>query len=99
MALQRLSIAPRPARAGGKLVSRVLAFRSGTPLRKGHVWCSARLEGRVVKILANRLRQGTATCVWRVPSGTAGKLMSAVVIVQQGSARTEVRFRTYIRPR
>jgi hypothetical protein len=82
--LQGLKIAPRKPQAGRAVRSSVSAFRRGVRIKNADVFCSGRLEGRVLKVLSRRFRKGTATCVWRIPSRARHQLISAVIIVQQG---------------
>jgi hypothetical protein len=94
--LQGLKIAPRKPQAGRKMKSSVSAFRRGVRIKNAAVFCSGRLEGRVLKVLSRRFRKGTATCVWRIPSRARHKLISAVIIVQQGRLEAAAPFRARV---
>ena len=74
----------------------MVVLKRGALMRQGHVFCSGRFEGRRLKVLAHRLEAGKATCSWRLPAGTRGKIVSATVIVQQGRLRVEAPFRARI---
>ena len=77
---------------GGKVV----VLKGGARLKTGHVFCSARFEGRKLKVLARRLRAGAAVCAWRVPTAARGRIVSAAIVVQQGRLRGYVPFRAGI---
>jgi hypothetical protein len=94
--LQGLKIAPRRPQAGRKMKSSVGAFRRGVRIKNAAVFCSGRLEGRVLKVLSRRFRKGTATCVWRIPDRARHKLISAVIIVQQGRLEAAAPFRARV---
>jgi uncharacterized protein YkwD len=95
LTLRNLTLTHRPS-AGGVLATTVAATKDGVRLRTGHVFCSARFEGRPLKILVHRLRAGAARCAWALPKRARGATVSAVVIVQQGRVRVEAPFRTAI---
>jgi len=65
-------------------------------MRKGHVFCSGRFEGRRLKVLSHRLEAGNAICSWRLPAAARGKVVSATVVVQQGRVRVLAPFRARI---
>jgi hypothetical protein len=79
--------------AGDVLASRVAATRGGARLKAGHVFCSARFDGRPLKVVRHTMRTGTASCAWRVPAAARGKTVSATMIVQQGRVRALAPFR------
>lgn len=76
--------------------SSVSAFRRGVRMKTAHVFCSGRLEGRALKVLSRRFRKGTATCIWRIPNRANHKLISAVIIVQQGGLEAAAAFRARV---
>ncbi len=78
------------------LGSKVIVLKGETRLKSGHVFCSARFQGRRLKVLARELRAGSAVCAWRVPLAARGRVVSATVVVQQGSLRAYVPFRAKI---
>lgn len=78
------------------MTSSVGAFKRGVRLKRAHVFCSARLDGRAVKVVTSRFRDGKATCVWRLPASAGGKLVSAAIVVQQGRVEVHAPFRTRV---
>ena len=50
-----------------------------------------RAEGR-----RRRFRNGKAICVWRLPGSARGKLVSAAIVVQQGSVEVHAPFRARV---
>lgn len=93
--LSGLKVVTRPT-PGGVLATTVKASRRGAELRAGHVFCSARLDGRRLEVLRHRLRRGTAVCSWAVPKSSRGATISAVVIVERGRVRTLAPFRSTV---
>jgi uncharacterized protein YkwD len=91
-----LTLTPRRPAAGHVLGGKVIVLKRGTRLRTGHVFCSARFEGRKLKVLTHRLRAGAAVCAWRIPVAARGRIVSATIIVQQGGLRGFVPFRAGI---
>jgi hypothetical protein len=91
--LSRLTVTPRRPMAGEVLASKVAATRRGARLKTGHVFCSARFQGRPLPVVRHALRTGTASCAWRVPVAARGKMISATMIVQQGRLRALAPFR------
>ena len=71
-------------------------LKGGARLKTGHVFCSARFQGRRLKVLERGLRAGSAVCAWRIPRNARGQIISATVVVQQGSVRAYVPFRAKI---
>ena len=94
--LSGLRVAPSRPKAGRALMSSVAAFKRGVRLKNAHVFCSARFEGRALKVVAHRFRDGRATCAWRLPASTRGKLVSAAIVVQQGRVEVHAPFRTRV---
>lgn len=78
------------------MTTSVAVFKRGVLMRTAHVFCSGRLEGRVLKVVARRFRDGKATCVWRLPASARGKLVSAAIVVQQGRVEVHAPFRTRV---
>ena len=76
--------------------STVAVFRRGDRLSSGKVFCYARLDGRPVRIVERRFKVGLATCSWRLPASSRGKLVQAVVVVGQGPKRVRASFRSWI---
>jgi uncharacterized protein YkwD len=91
-----LRLTPRRPAAGHVLGSRVIVLKRGARLKTGHVFCSARFHGRPLKVLARRLRAGSAVCAWRLPVEARGAMVSATVVVQQGRLRAHAPFRAKI---
>ena len=91
--LRGLNVTPSRPKAGEKLRSTVSVTKRGVRVQRGHVFCSARLDGRPLEILSRTLRRGTAACVWRLPASAQGKTVSASMIVQQGRLRAVAPFR------
>ena len=71
-------------------------LKRGARLKDGHVFCSARFQGRRLKVLARTLRSGSAVCAWRVPLAARGQIVSAAVTVQQGRLQASAPFRANI---
>jgi hypothetical protein len=65
-------------------------------MTNAHVFCSARLEGHALHVVAHRFRLGKATCTWRVPTSAGGKTVSAAIVVQQGRATAHAPFRARV---
>ena len=96
LSFQALTLTPRRPAAGRVLGSTVIVLKGRTRLTSGHVFCSARFEGRRLKVLKRRLQAGSAVCAWRVPLAARGREISASVVVQQGRQTAYVPFRTKI---
>jgi uncharacterized protein YkwD len=96
LSFRELTLTPRHPSAGHVLGSRVIVLKRGARLKTGHVFCTARLNGRPLEVLTRRLRAGSAVCAWRLPPTARGSLVSAIVVVQQGRLRAETPFRTRI---
>jgi hypothetical protein len=88
-------VANRPE-AGKPLTTSVGAFKRGIRIQKAHVFCSGRLEGRVLKVVTRRFQNGRATCVWKLPASARGMLVSAAIVVQQGRVEVAAPFRTRV---
>ncbi len=93
VSLSGLNVSPRRPQAGETFTSTVAVKKRGVRVRTGHVFCSARLEGRRLEVVERTLRRGVAACSWRVPQSAAGKTVSAAMIVQQGRLRAVAPFR------
>jgi len=91
--LSRLTVTPHRPKAGETLSSAVVVKKRGVRLKTGHVFCSARLDGHRLEVIARRLETGTATCAWHVPAAARGRTISATIIVQQGRLRAVAPFR------
>jgi hypothetical protein len=76
--------------------SSVDVFKRGTRVKTAHVFCSARLDGRALKVVVHDFRKGEATCAWRVPASARGKLVSAAIVVQQGRVTAHAPFRARV---
>jgi hypothetical protein len=74
----------------------VAVFKRGVRMQKAHVFCSGRLEGRVLKVVSRRFRNGNAICIWRLPTSARGKLVSAAIVVQQGRVEVHAPFRARV---
>lgn len=94
--LRSLTVAPRQPQAGKTMATTVVAFKRGVRLRRGRVGCHGRIDGRRVDVVVHEFRRGKATCVWRLPAAAAGKLVDAVVVVQQGRVRAKAPFRARV---
>ncbi len=94
--LSNLRVAPRQPEAGKPLRTSVAASKRGARLRNAHVFCSGRLEGRVLEVVSRRYRNGKATCVWQLPASARGKLVSAAIVVQQGRVEVSAPFRARV---
>jgi uncharacterized protein YkwD len=91
--LKGLNVTPSRPKAGETLKSAVAVTKRGVRMTRGHVFCSARVNGRPLEVLLRTLRRGTAACVWRLPASAEGKTVSAAMIVQQGRLRAVAPFR------
>ena len=96
LSFRGLTLTPRRPAAGRVLGSKVLVLKRGTRLKTGHVFCSARFQGRPLTVLTHRLRAGSAVCAWRIPVAARGRMVSASVVVQQGRLRAYAPFRARI---
>ena len=94
--LQGLTLNPRRPVAGRVLAGTVKVLERGVRLRRGHAFCSARLDGRRLQVLTRRLRRGVAFCAWQLPDSAEGKIVSAAIIVQQGRVQVDAPFRAAI---
>ncbi len=97
--LHGLTLNPRRPAAGRVLASKVAVLKGGRRMTAGHVFCSARFQGRPLRVLKRRLQAGTALCAWRVPQAARGQTVAAAVIVQQGRVQTHASFRATISSR
>ena len=96
LSFRQLTLTPRRPAAGHVLGSKVIVLKRGARLKTGHVFCSARLNGRPLEVLTRRLRAGSAVCAWRLPPNAHGSMVSATVVVQQGRLRAQTPFRAKI---
>ena len=78
------------------MASTVGVYKRGARVKKAHVFCSARLDGRALRVVVHRFRTGRATCAWKLPASARGKLVSAAIVVQQGKASTHAPFRARV---
>ena len=93
--LRNLQMLAKP-RAGRTMASSVGVFKRGAKVRTAHVFCSARLDGRALRVLAHRFHTGKATCAWKVPTSARGKLVNAAIVVQQGRSSAHAPFRARV---
>ena len=88
-------VSPRsvlPVARAGKRFSvgvRVVRNDTGRTVTAGKVRCTATLAGRRVALVTSGFRRGVATCAWRLPARSAGKLLRGSVGVS--AARASVR--------
>jgi len=78
------------------MVITVVVRKDGALLRQGRVTCGSSFEGRRLKVLSHRLDAGKATCSWRLPPATRGKVVTGTVVVRQGRLSAEAPFRARI---
>ena len=78
------------------MATTVVAFKQGKRLRRGRVGCHGRIDGQPVEVVVHEFRRGKATCVWQLPEAASGKVVTAVVVVQQGRARARAPFRARV---
>lgn len=71
-------------------------LKRGTRVRTGHVFCSARFNGRPLEVLKRSLKGGSAVCAWRLPLAARGETVSAAMVVQQGRLQGLAKFRASI---
>ena len=93
--LRNLQVLRQP-QAGRTMASTVGVFKQGARVKRASVFCSARLDGRPLRVVAHRFRTGKATCAWKVPASASGKLVSAAIVVQQGRMQLHAPFRTRV---
>ena len=96
LSFRQLRLTPRRPAAGHVLGSRVVVLKRGARLKTGHVFCSARFNGRPLKVLTRRLSAGSAVCAWRLPLRARGAMVSATVVVEQGRLRAQAPFHAKI---
>jgi hypothetical protein len=90
---------PKPARAG-KAFSVGLAATQNTTGRLvtgGSVLCNATVAGTRLPVRAKRVRNGVATCVWRIPKTAKGKVVRGSVTLLVEGARLSRSFSAKIR--
>ena len=78
------------------MATTVVALKQGKRMRRGHVGCHGRIDGQPIEVVVHEFRRGKATCVWQLPEAASGKLVTAVVVVQQGRARATAPFRARV---
>ncbi len=78
------------------LRSKVIVLKRGARLKSGHVFCSARLDGRPLEVVTRRLRSGSAICAWKIPPTARGRTISAAMVVQQGRLWAKTPFRANV---
>jgi hypothetical protein len=71
-------------------------FRNGDRVTAGRVGCYGRLGGQPLAIVEHGYRAGRATCAWRIPAASSGKLVRGVVVVGRGRQRVRAPFRAWI---
>jgi uncharacterized protein YkwD len=96
ISFQALTLTPRRPTAGDVLRSKVIVLKRGARLKSGHVFCSARLDGRPLEVVTRRLRSGSAVCAWRIPATARGRTISAAMVVQQGRLWAKTPFRANV---
>jgi len=96
VALRGLRLEPSRPRAGMTMRSTVGVFRNGRRTTTGRVGCYARVQSRPLVIVERGFRAGRATCAWRLPAMSSGKLASGVVVVGRGRQRVRAPFRAWI---
>jgi uncharacterized protein YkwD len=96
ISFQALTLTPRRPSAGEVLRSKVIVLKRGARLKSGHVFCSARLDGRPLEVVTRRLRSGSAICAWRIPQAARGRTISAAMVVQQGRLWAKTPFRANV---
>ena len=94
--LRNLKVLPRQPQAGRTMSSSVGVFKRGARVKSANVFCSARLDGRPLRVVVHRFRTGKATCAWRLPASARGKLVSAAIVVQQGRVTLHAPFRARV---
>ncbi len=82
------SAAPAKVRAGTLQIMRLGAIRTdtGKVLTKGRVSCSARIDGKVVPVRAQRFVGPRAVCAFAVPANTSGKRFRSTIGIVFGGA-------------
>lgn len=90
-----------PARPspGGRLVVRMAVTRveTGELVTEGRVVCSARVGKTQSRVLARTLSRGVATCAFRVPSRSRGKLVRGTIAVSVSDVTARRSFSARVR--
>jgi Subtilase family len=86
---------PGRSRAGAAFRARAIISVAGDLLTQGRVQCSARVAAAKLRPRSARFRKGFAECLWSVPRGAAGRLLSGSLQVtyKGGTARRTFRQR------
>ncbi len=90
---------PKPARAG-KTFSVGLAATQNTTGRLvtgGQVLCTASIAGKRLPVRSKRVRNGVATCVWKLPTNAKGKTVRGSITLVVEGARLSRPFSAKIR--
>jgi hypothetical protein len=84
-----LRLRPWPARAGKRLDATMTITIGGRALRTGRVTCNLKVGVRALAALAQRLRGGSARCVWKLPESSQHKRLvgSLTATTRNGTAR------------
>jgi uncharacterized protein YkwD len=87
--LQRLSV----VRPSGRVVATVHAVVSPSmhPLLTGRTACTASVAGRLLQVVSQKFRGGTATCTWRLAAVQHGRV-SATIRVQNATKTARASF-------
>jgi len=95
----RFATTPQAPRAGKRFAAAIRVSRSDTArqLLSGRVVCAARIRSRRLGPVTGGFRGGRATCVWRVPRGARGKLMTGSIAVVYGGVSVQRRFAFRVR--
>ncbi|MEX0675050.1 MAG: hypothetical protein WD067_09765 [Gaiellaceae bacterium] len=90
---------PARPRPGGRFVVRMSVTRveTGELVTEGRVACSARVGKTRSRVLARTLSRGVATCSFRVPSRSHGKLVQGSIAVTVSGATARRSFSARVR--
>jgi hypothetical protein len=85
------TLAPRPAKAGRPFTVSLAANENDTkgPVTTGTVSCAASIAGKRLVATTHALRNGVATCVWRLPATAKGRIVRGLItLTVQGTSLT-----------
>jgi hypothetical protein len=87
LSVKAVTVAPKPAKAGKKLVASLAATESDTngPVEAGTVACAATVGGKHLSATAHRVANGVATCSWLVPRTAKGTVKGKISLTVNGT--------------
>jgi hypothetical protein len=87
LSVKALTVSPKPAKAGKKLVASLAATESDTngPVTTGTVACTATVAGKHLSATAHRVANGVATCSWLLPHTAKGTVKGTISLTVNGT--------------